>query len=800
MSKKREEETIIPKELSTLHNFSGDIKRSVFAIALFSLAIIVFLSFFEKAGVFGDFLNQIISLAIGWMKFIFPVFLVIAGGVLLFRKETLFYVSKIVGLGVVFLSTSGFLHWFFASEKMILVAKNGQGGGYTGYFLAHFFNKYFGEGGGLVVILTIFFTGLIITFNFSVIQIFHNIKNILSEKKSGKDNQKDNQNEKEEETPLERRETKENETEEKKEKKEEKKTEEIEVEKNIGRMEFVNGRDQYISSQIDMESESIFSHNLERKNFSEDELLNPSVAFERKKFSKKRKWVFPPPDLLEKSSQKAKAGDVEAEFSIIEKTLKNFGIEVERGEPLVGPSVTQYSFRPAVGVKIAKILALQNDLALALAARSIRIEAPIPGKSFIGVEVPNKIPADVRLRDIIDEREFKKRESDLTLAIGRDVSGGCFLKDLAQMPHLLIAGSTGTGKSVSINAIITSLLYQNSPENLKFLMVDPKRVELSLYKGIPHLLTDVIVDNDKVINALNWAVGEMGERYKLLQETGSRDIESYKRKMKEEKSMAIGERKEWKNLPYIVIIIDELADLMGSHGREVEGAIVRIAQMARAVGIHLILSTQRPSVKVITGLIKANITTRMAFQVATQIDSRTIIDMGGAEKLLGKGDMLYSSSASPKPKRVQGVFISESEVKRVVKFIKENNPVAKVDLEKYPEDISENEKNSYESEKDILGFNKLEASDEDGYILEEAKKEIIMAKKVSASFLQRRLKIGYNRASRILDILEEKGLVGPSNGAKPREIYFDREETGEKEKIEYEDSLEDQEKRDKWQI
>lgn len=796
--KKKEEKEIISEELPLRHNFSGDIKRSVFAIALFALALVVFLSFFGKAGMFGDFLDQIISLSIGWMKFIFPVFLIIAGGVLLFRKETFFYVVKITGLLMVFLSSSAFLHWFFSPQKMIWIAKQGQGGGYLGYFLAYFFKKYLGSGGGAVIIATVFFTGVIITFNFSIIRFFQNLINNFFKNKDEKNKNIEEKNDLEENGVSGKTEKNIQKKEEK-----EKKGEEIEVEKNIGRMEFVNGRDQYISSQIDLENENFLSNDLERKNFSEGEPLNPKLAFERKRFSKKRKWIFPPPDLLEKSSQKAKAGDVEEEFLIIEKTLKNFGIDVERGEPLIGPSVTQYSFRPAVGVKISKILALQNDLALALAARSIRIEAPIPGKSFIGVEVPNKIPADVRLRDIIDEREFKKRESDLTLAIGRDVSGDCFLKDLAQMPHLLIAGSTGTGKSVSINAIITSLLYQNSPENLKFLMVDPKRVELSLYKGIPHLLTDVIVDNDKVVNALNWAVGEMGERYKLLQDTGSRDIESYKRKMKEEKTMLGGEKKEWKNLPYIVIIIDELADLMGTHGREVEGAIVRIAQMARAVGIHLILSTQRPSVKVITGLIKANITTRMAFQVATQIDSRTIIDMGGAEKLLGKGDMLYSSSAFPKPKRVQGVFVSESEVKRVVKFIKENNPTPKADEEKYSEDISQNERNFYGSEKnekDILEFNKGETSDEDGYILEEAKKEIIIAQKASASFLQRRLKIGYNRASRILDILEEKGLVGPSNGAKPREIYFEREEVEEKEKIKYEDSLEDQEKRDKWQI
>jgi S-DNA-T family DNA segregation ATPase FtsK/SpoIIIE len=483
---------------------------------------------------------------------------------------------------------------------------------------------------------------------------------------------------------------------------------------------------------------------------------------------------------------------------LIEDALRNFGIEVERGEIKTGPSVTQYSFRPAVGVKIAKILALQNDLSLALAA-PIRIEAPIPGKSLIGIEVPNKSSSFVRLRSILESKDFKNRKSNLSIALGEDVSGNYIFGSLDKMPHLMVAGATGTGKSVCVNSIITMLLYQNSPEDLKFIMVDPKRVELSLYNGIAHLLTPVIVENAKVVNTLKWAVSEMEKRYKLFQEAGVRDIISFKEKLKrgEKRKLVDAEtgevsEEDYSNIPYIVIVVDELADLMGSHGKEVEGAIVRIAQMARAVGIHLIVSTQRPSVEVITGLIKANITTRISFQVATQIDSRTILDMAGAEKLLGNGDSLYLSANSPKPQRIQGVFVTEKEVKEIVNFIKEENESKDI-TEDDAEEITAGKSISTATELD--NFNGFSDENNDD-LYEAAKKEILQSKKASASFLQRRLRVGYARAARLLDILEEKGVVGPSDGAKPREIYGLPEEVG----TVYNDDVSDQEKRDKWEM
>jgi S-DNA-T family DNA segregation ATPase FtsK/SpoIIIE len=775
-------------------SLSADTRRNIAGVILFTLAILSVLGFLGYASVFGEFLNKIIGQAIGWTKLIFPLFLILAGVVLFFRKETIFYVTKLAGLFVVLVSITGFFHWFFDPTKMLLVAKEGKGGGYVGYALAYLSIKYLGKAGSLVVILALLLLGIIVAFEFSIV-------NFIEHLKKAKENKADDDNANKEEsiapedlvkiapekiisTPED---LKNNNTEqiEQKEQKEQKEAELL-AKENIAKIKFVEGRDQFISPEFVDDEEN------ENNYFSKK-----SLSTEGRK-TKALRWKFPPVGILEKATGVAKGGDVDLNAKLIEDALRNFGIEVERGEIKTGPSVTQYSFRPAVGVKIAKILALQNDLSLAL-ANPIRIEAPIPGKSLIGIEVPNKSSSFVRLRSILESKDFKNRKSNLSIAIGEDVSGNYIFGSLDKMPHLMVAGATGTGKSVCVNSIITTLLYQNSPEDLKFIMVDPKRVELSLYNGIAHLLTPVIVENAKVVNTLKWAVSEMEKRYKLFQEVGVRDIISYKEKAKSgEKRKLIdaetGEvsEEDYKNVPYIVIVIDELADLMGSHGKEVEGAIVRIAQMARAVGIHLIVSTQRPSVEVITGLIKANITTRISFQVATQIDSRTILDMAGAEKLLGNGDSLYLSANTPKPQRIQGVFVTEKEVKEIVDFIREENKSF---------DKSENETCEITTGKTVSvaeeldnfnGFND-ENNDE---LYEAAKKEILQSKKASASFLQRRLRVGYARAARLLDILEEKGVVGPADGAKAREIYGLPPEEG----TVYSDDMNDQEKRDKWEM
>lgn len=472
----------------------------------------------------------------------------------------------------------------------------------------------------------------------------------------------------------------------------------------------------------------------------------------------KSNYKFPSLDLLETENVHPRVGDIRANANIIKRTLQNFGIDVEMGEVNVGPTVTQYTFKPAEGVKLSSVTALQNDLALALAAHPLRIEAPIPGRSLVGIEVPNKSISLVRLGSLLKESDFQKVASSLSFALGRNVKGDALLADLSKMPHLLIAGSTGSGKSVCIHGILSSFLFKNSPETLRLILIDPKRVELSHYNEIPHLLTPVITDYKKVLPALRWATNEMERRYNLLSEYKSRDIEGYNLKALSKKEMP---------LPYVVIIIDELADLMARYGRDLEGLIIRISQMARATGIHLIVSTQRPSVEVITGLIKANITARIAFQVASQVDSRTILDIGGAEKLLGSGDMLYLSPDSSKPRRIQSAYVSEEEVNKLVTFIIEESGV-----EKEENGLSEDLQEFMEGSPfpGSISFEGLDGIEEDE-LYSDAYDIVVQAEKASASLLQRRLRIGYARAARLLDILEEKGIVGPVNGAKPREVF-----------------------------
>lgn len=487
-----------------------------------------------------------------------------------------------------------------------------------------------------------------------------------------------------------------------------------------------------------------------------------------------------PLSLLEEDTGKPNTGDIKANSMIIKRTLQNFGIQVEMDEVTVGPSVTRYALKPAEGVKLSRIVALQNDLALALAAHPIRIEAPIPGQSLVGIEIPNKTKSIVGLATMLSDEKFQKSGKPLTIVLGRSISGRAVFGNLAKMPHILVAGATGAGKSVTIHAMITSLLYRNSPEDLKFIMVDPKRVELTLYRNIPHLLTPVITDAKKAILALKWAAKEMDRRYDILESESVRDIQSYHQNILENSQKTSKKRTEKDGneeeqpdrMPYIVIIIDELADIMSSYPRELESAIVRLAQMSRAVGIHLILSTQRPEVNIITGLIKANIPARVALKVSSQIDSRTILDAGGAEKLLGAGDMLYSSGTAA-PERLQSAFISEGEVKKVVKYLSD---AYKDELN---DEISLSE-GSISPDKSIFESVFDEESGEDE-MYEDARACVIESGKASTSYLQRKLKLGYARAARLMDMLEERGVVGPGDGAKPREVLqkITREENGE---------------------
>jgi len=460
-------------------------------------------------------------------------------------------------------------------------------------------------------------------------------------------------------------------------------------------------------------------------------------------------------------------GDIKANANIIKRTFQNFGIHLEMDEVSVGPTVTRYAVKPAEGVRLSKIVSLANNLELALAAHPVRIEAPIPGKSLVGIEVPNTIKATVGLGGLISAPEWSESTKPLLAVLGRDIAGTPRYVNIAKMPHILVAGATGSGKSVAIHAIIISLLYRNGPNQLRFIMIDPKRVELTAYNGIPHLLTPVITDPKKTIFSLKWAAKEMERRYNILETEHVRDIDSYHATIYEpaKKSHGSGDVDIPEALPFIVIIIDELADIMHSYPRELEASIVRLAQMSRAVGIHLVLSTQRPSVNIITGLIKANIQTRMAFQVASQIDSRTILDGAGAETLLGAGDMLFLSGDMQKPVRIQTAFISEGEVKRVVSYIKNHNAgdLSSIDFGGNGTNIDSG---------DITGFADGGFGDDDidDTLYEDARLTVEEAGRASTSYLQRKLKIGYSRAARLMDLLEEHGIIGPADGSKPREV------------------------------
>ncbi len=458
-------------------------------------------------------------------------------------------------------------------------------------------------------------------------------------------------------------------------------------------------------------------------------------------------WKFPGIDLLDQKQDKADAGDIEGNAKSIKETFTNFNLDVDMEGANVGPRVTQYTMKPPTGVKLTKITALENNLALDLAAHSIRIEAPIPGKKLVGIEVPNVKAATVRISSILGSSEWQDAKSPLTVAIGKDISGSPIIGELDKMPHLLIAGQTGSGKSVMINTILTSLLYKNSPSDLKLILVDPKQVELKPYDGIPHLLTPVITEPEKCISALKWTVAEMERRYKALSEVHRRNIQEYNQLKKEE------------GMPYVVIVIDELAELMMISSRDVEALVVRIAQKARAVGIHLVLATQRPSVNVITGLIKANVPARIAFTTASQVDSRTIIDQMGAEKLLNQGDMLLQTAEMPKPKRVQGALISDVETRKVTDFIRaQREPDYDNEIITQPVKIG--------GRSNVLG----DVDDADEPIFQDAVRVVVEARKASTSLLQRRLRIGYGKAARLVETMEEQGIVGPADGSRPREV------------------------------
>ena len=777
-------------------------KLDVTIITLIVLSILLAVLIYTKSGVIGLKLNEILGGMMGLMQYVLPIgIFIIAIKIACEERDELTpkliqYLIAIVSLSVmlsVFQVSSGELSYNKELGETVkdayFLGSQNKGGGAIGAVGAIPLEKLLGEVGAVIFCIGVAVVLIVFTFGINLSEMINlmaeKIRDRREERLEERENYRKEQQNKEIETPSQRRKR---EREERKVQaylakmeKEEKAQENEQIKINFGgrivdNIEEKAGLKKYDHSGEDLEpltkqskkpkqemQQQIEPDVIEANLFEDveeqkEEKKKAVLQLEHSVIVEDEHYEYPPVELLSKPGKKTLKGGAKAltdTATKLQKTLYSFGVSAKVENVSVGPAITRYELKPAEGVRVSKIANLADDIALNLAAETIRIEAPIPGKQAVGIEVPNQEKEAVHLREVLDSKEFSESKSKLAIALGKDVAGNIQLADIAKMPHVLIAGSTGSGKSVCINTIITSIIYHAKPSEVKFVMVDPKVVELSVYNGIPHLLIPVVTDPRKAAGALAWAVQEMDDRYNKFASKGVRDLQGYNKAI--EKDNEVGK------LPQIVIIIDELAELMMVAKGDVEDAICRLAQKARAAGMHLVIATQRPSVDVITGLIKANVPSRIAFAVSSQVDSRTILDSVGAEKLLGKGDMLFFPSGAPKPSRVQGAFVSDDEVEKIVDFIKSNGTAT------YSEDILESIENNNKTDKEIA---QEKEDDETDPFLMDAIQTVVETGQASTSFIQRRFKVGYARAGRIIDQMEERGVISGYQGSKPREVLM----------------------------
>ena len=763
-------------------------------IGLIILSILLSVLIYGNAGIVGIKLNEILGGMMGIIRYVLPIG-IFAVAIKIACDDDEYITSKLIQYAILLLSISVLLSVYqinkgdliITDQDMSTIVKNayslgstGSGGGALGAILAVPLINLLSPVGATILCIGIVIMLAVFTFGINISEIINDLIEKSEEKR-------EERLERKQEIKEEKYKSRQEELEEKK--KRRKRKEDLEDSENIEEGEQIkinfggkllnedegkelkkyNHKDDDLvpltkeSKKIQNTEPDVIENNLFRKEEEKKEEKTKEVLqLEHAMIVEDENYEYPPLELLSKGEKRSLKGGAKLltdTATKLQKTLYSFGVSAKVENVSVGPAITRYELKPAEGVRVSKIANLADDIALNLAAETIRIEAPIPGKQAVGIEVPNKEKEAVHLREVLESKEFKNNKSRLTVALGKDVAGEIQLADIAKMPHLLIAGSTGSGKSVCINTIITSIIYNSKPSEVKMVMVDPKVVELSVYNGIPHLLIPVVTDPKKAAGALAWAVQEMDDRYNKFASKGVRDLKGYNK--------AIEKENELGKLPQIVIIVDELADLMMVAAKDVEEAICRLAQKARAAGMHLVIATQRPSVDVITGLIKANIPSRIAFAVSSQVDSRTILDSVGAEKLLGKGDMLFFPSGAPKPVRVQGAFVSDEEVEKIVDFVKQNGTA------NYSEDILESIENNNKTEKE-LAQEQAEDDETDPFLMD-AIDAVVEQGTASTSFIQRRFKVGYARAGRIIDQMQERGIISGYQGSKPREVLITKE-------------------------